>query len=71
VGRALAERNDTQRFFRVLSPSGEYLGDTTPPSAGTVVRGHLLTIATDPETEESYPVVYRIRPAVEGLEYGR
>jgi hypothetical protein len=26
-------------------------------------------IATDPETEERYPIVYRIRPAVEGLEY--
>lgn len=71
VGRALAEQDDARRFFRVLSPSGEYLGDTRPPSAGTVVRGHLLSIATDPETEELYPVVYRIRPAVEGLEYGR
>lgn len=71
VGRALAERDDARRFFRVISPRGEYLGDTTPPSPGTVVRGHLLSIATDPESEELYPVVYRIRPVVEGLDYGR
>jgi hypothetical protein len=69
VERALAERGETSRFFRILSPAGEYLGDTTPPAAGTIERGHLLTSATDPETEERYPVVYRMRPAVEGLEY--
>jgi hypothetical protein len=71
IESALAERDETQPFFRVLSPTGEYLGDTTPPAAGTVERGYLLTSATDPETEERYPVVYRMRPAVEGLEYGR
>lgn len=71
VAERLAERESERWSFRVLSPEGEYLGDTTPPTVGLMERGYLLATATDPETEESYPVVYRIRPAVDGLEYGR
>lgn len=53
----------------VFSPEGEYLGKTKLPEPGTFSRGHLIAIATDPESEERYPVVYRIRPAVDGLDY--
>lgn len=62
-------RPETMRWI-VLSPEGEFLGYTTPPSPGLITGGHLLSRVVDPETEEPYPVVYRIGPAVEGLEYG-
>lgn len=55
--------------FLVLSPEGEFLGTTTMPDAGSVSRGHLLTMAEDPETGEHLPTVYRIRAAVPGLGY--
>ena len=59
----------------VVSPEGEYLGDTTLPTAtisllGTrFIGGHLLTIVEDPETGEAIPTVYRLRSAVEGFTY--
>jgi len=56
--------------YRVLSPEGEYLGDTVwPETNGRVSRGHFLTFHEDVETGLRAPVVYRIRPAVAGLEY--
>ena len=55
---------------RVVSPEGEYLGITRyPPGPGIVSHGHLLSIKRDPETDERKIFVYRITPAVEGLEY--
>lgn len=52
----------------VLSPEGEFLGRTTAP--GTQFhRGHVLTSEEDPESGERFPVLYRIRSAVPGLEY--
>ena len=48
------------------------VGDT-PPADVLVRRANealnLLASEVDPETEESFPVVYRIRPAVAGLSY--
>ena len=57
--------------FRVLSPEGEYLGITSRPyGTGAVVsHGRLLILEEDPESGEVLPTVYRILPAVEGLEY--
>ncbi len=57
--------------YRVLSPEGEYLGITQRPRAtsGQIVRGHFLAIVPDLETGEMVPTVYRIRPAIEGLDY--
>jgi len=64
--------------FRVLSPDGEYLGDTRWPLVvlttpvmqyAAVVQGCLLTLEQDPDTNERVPTVYRILPAVEGLKY--
>ena len=58
------------RWF-VLSPEGEYLGQTISPGWADVQRGHSLAVEDDPETAERMPVVYRIRPAVEGLQYSQ
>jgi hypothetical protein len=52
----------------VLSPEGEYLGRTLAPGS-RFHRGHVLTAEEDPDSGEQFPVVYRIRPAVPGLEY--
>jgi hypothetical protein len=63
-----------QEEFRVLAPDGEFLGFTSWPEeismfGSSVARGHLLAMVPDPETQETVPTVYRIRPAVAGLEY--
>jgi hypothetical protein len=64
--------------FRVLSPEGEYLGDTRWPFVAfadylvrgvTIANGYLLAIERNPETYEMIPTVYRISPAVAGLKY--
>lgn len=67
-------RIQQQQIFRILNPAGEFIGVTSwPPEVGrfatNVVRGHLLAMVPDPETEEEIPTVYLIRPAVEGLIY--
>ncbi len=56
---------------RVLSPEGEYLGDTVWPVlvAGHVQSGRLLGIKEDPETGEKIPVVYRLVVLKDGLPY--
>ena len=67
-GTSSQPRPETFRMI-VLSPEGEFLGYSTLPAPGIITRGHLLASEVDPETEESFPVVYRIRPAVAGLSY--
>lgn len=61
----------TRARYRVFDPEGVYLGDTTWPAVfqGRVVNGRLLAITLDEESGERLPVVYRIRPAVDGLGY--
>jgi len=55
---------------KVLSPDGEYLGDTTlPETVMYLSRGHVLTYSEEEETGESVFVVYRIISKIEGLEY--
>ncbi len=48
--------------YRVLSPEGEYLGDTVWPMlvSGHIRGGRLLGIREDPETGERIPVVFRL-----------
>lgn len=61
---------DDGLVYRVVSPEGEYLGITRyPPGPGIISHGHLLSIKTDPETDERKIFVYRINAAVEGLKY--
>jgi len=57
--------------YRLLSPEGEYLGDTTRPfkSGSSVSHGRFLILEEDPESGEIVPTVYRIRSAVAGLKY--
>jgi hypothetical protein len=55
--------------WAVFSPEGEYLGQTTTPGWPQPQRGHLLIRWEDPESGEVFPVVYRIRSMVEGVEY--
>lgn len=62
--------------FRIVDPGGELVGRTSWPAEarhfGTrIMRGHLLTMIPDPETEETIPTAFVIRPAVEGLDYPR
>ena len=60
--------------FHVLSPEGEYLGNTRWPvvglvSSGAIARGCFMGCAVDQETGERIPTIFRIISAVEGLEY--
>jgi hypothetical protein len=66
----VADRDELagKRRMLVLSPEGEYLGQTLAP-IGNPSRGHMLGTEEDPASGESLPVVYRIRPAVDGIEY--
>jgi hypothetical protein len=57
--------------FIVLSPEGEFLGTTTRPYRPntSISRGRMYVLEEDPETGEILPTVYRITPAVRGLNY--
>lgn len=56
--------------WMVISPDGEYLGNTKPPAGRTeVIGGRLLVNHSDSETGEFTLTVYDIRPIVEGLKY--
>jgi hypothetical protein len=56
--------------WRLLSPEGEYLGDTGfQAQEATISHGHLLTIQENEETGEKDLIVYEIRPQVRGLRY--
>ena len=56
--------------YMVLSPEGEYLGKSIlPESSFNFSHGHLLTVHSNEETGEEELIVYRIHPAVEGLDY--
>ncbi len=59
--------------YRVVSPEGAYLGDTTWPTVFDgqvrVSRGLLLTIKEDRETGDLIPTVYRIIPAMKDLSF--
>jgi len=58
------------RRYRVLSPDGEYLGDTTVPlQDGHVAYGRFIGIRYDEESGLGIPSVFRIRPIVDGLAY--
>lgn len=59
------------RRYRVLSPEGEYLGDTRWPEwmSGRVVRDLLLSKQLNEETGEAIPTVYRISSAIRGFNY--
>ena len=60
------------RYEKIVELEGVYLGDTTWPRiqrAGRVVRGHLLAMVFNEETLQLAPTVFRIEPAVVGLEY--
>ena len=61
--------------YLIVSPEGEYLGFTQRPEATGPVKfsfarnGYLLTNGLDAVTNENEFKIYRIIPAVEGLEY--
>jgi hypothetical protein len=57
-------------IYKIISPEGEYLGETVVPAVtGWVSRGHYLSLQQDEETGLPILTVYRIRPAVPGLDY--
>ena len=58
------------RLNRVISPAGEYLGDSRwPCRSGSVFRGMFLGQVEDEYTGEMVPTVFRIVPIVAGLDY--
>ncbi len=73
LGRPDASGSQGLKFspteYWILSPEGEFLGTTRPPSTGQATTGHFLTLESDPDTFEHLPTVYRIHPQVEGLRY--
>ncbi len=63
-------------LFRLVSPEGEYLGDTRMPPNRSVVmneaviaNGKLLCVVEDPESGERIPTVYDIQSLVPGFRY--
>ncbi len=56
-------------FFDVLSPEGEYLGRTGLPVPGVIIRGHLLGIVTDPESDAETHTVWRLVPVPVDFSY--
>jgi len=55
--------------FRLLSPEGEYLGNTRAPVTGRVMSGRLLGFRRDPETDERTPVVWQLIPQYRQMGY--
>jgi len=56
--------------FRLLSPSGEYLGVTRwPVLDGMISRGHLTAIERDPETDEPFATVYQLQIVAKGMRF--
>lgn len=58
-------------LYRILSPEGEYLGDTRIPSTGrfTVNNGQMMINIYDREAETPQLIVYQIEPVAAGLKY--
>jgi len=57
-------------LHHVISTRGEYLGTALLPATRFVIRdGRLMALITDPETGEVRPTVFRLIPAVAGLDY--
>ncbi len=71
VPEPIEEANANGGFkYRVVSPDGEYLGDSMWPwIRGTVRSGRLFTIQQDIETGELIPSVYSIRSNIAELIY--
>lgn len=55
-------------LYMVLSPEGEYLGNTRHP-LGNICYGRLLVISTDEETGVKNLIVYQIQSAISGFIY--
>ncbi|MFC1530297.1 hypothetical protein ACFL6R_06240, partial [Gemmatimonadota bacterium] len=58
--------------YRILGPTGEYLGDTQFPDnvfLGFISRGHLVGYRYNAESESNDFVVFRIRSRVPGFSY--
>jgi len=56
--------------FLIISPEGEYLGDTVLPTVwGTISRGHFLANHSDEETGLPLLKVFKIQSAVRGFDY--
>jgi hypothetical protein len=70
VNWLLPEEERSLWAHMVFSPEGEYLGSVTwPGHLCSISRGHYIWRRLDEETDGYRYVVYRLRPAVEGLEY--
>ena len=64
------EAAGSRGLYRIISPEGEYLGDTRAPRAsGQTGHGCRIARETDPDTGEITFVVYRVVSAVEGFTY--
>ncbi len=73
IAETSQERSDSGgNLYRVLSPVGEYLGNSRWPTTlahARLSQGHLLFLEGNDETGENVPTIYKIFPAVEGLKY--
>ncbi|MFC1529092.1 6-bladed beta-propeller [Gemmatimonadota bacterium] len=55
---------------RIISPAGEYIGNTRlPQGSGPTSHGCRIARLSDPDTDETIFVLYRVRSAVEGFTY--
>jgi len=66
----IAPGSDKGVSYRVLSPEGEYLGDTLwPGEYGRIDKAKLLTMDINIETGEIIPVVYQLSPTTRDFRY--
>lgn len=56
-------------LYHVLSPGGEYLGDTRAPAVGRVMRDRLLGQVTDPQSGQEEFLVWRLTSRIEDFRY--
>lgn len=64
----------TPPVCRIVSPRGEYLGDTTWPvyvhfNYANIMQGYLMCMTIDEETGTETAVVYRVNSRIEGMQY--
>lgn len=69
--RLYSNTRNNHDIYRVISPEGEYLGDTHWPgmNAARVMQGFLLAIVVDQDTHERIPTVFRIVSNIPDIPY--
>ncbi len=71
VERPYSNTRNDHDIYQIISPEGQYLGDTEWPGVkdARVMKGYLLAIVVDQETHERVPTVFRINSVLPQMIY--